>query len=450
MDILNKIFPSKNGNTRTVAVKKNVIYSLLLKGISIIVSFALVPLTIGYVSSDLYGVWLTISSIQAWITFLDVGFSQGLKNKLTEAIAKDQWEKGRKLVSTTYLLMVLIFVPTCIVIELLIPFINWCNLLNVSSLHSENIKYALHIMVFLCSVQMIVNVLVSVIAAFQKVALSNSFIVIGNILALIIIAIIRNTTPPSLVSLCFSLGLMPLVVTIIASFYFYCKDFKRISPSFHHVDLSLTKDLWNLGYRFFLINIQVVVLYQSTNILISNISNPNEVTTYNIAYKLLSSAMMVYTIITAPLWPAYTDAYVKNDFLWMKNMRSKMIKILIASVGLCFMLALCSKSIYSLWINDQVQVPWTMTGFVALYVSVYCWMNLNGTLIIGMGKLKIQTILVTAGMVIHIPLSLFLSRYIGAYGVLVSLIFINMVYAIVLHIQVAKLLNNKASGIWLE
>ncbi len=74
-----------------------------------IISFMLVPLTIGYVSSDLYGVWLTLSSILTWLTFLDIGFSQGLKNKLAEAIAQTDWGKGKSLVSTTYFLMILIF-----------------------------------------------------------------------------------------------------------------------------------------------------------------------------------------------------------------------------------------------------------------------------------------------------------------------------------------------------
>ena len=58
-------------------------------------------------------------------------------------------------------------------------------------------------------------------------------------------------------------------------------------------------------------------MYQCTNILISNVSGPNEVTSYNIAYKYLGIAMMIYSIILSPLWPAFTDAYTKKDFNWM-------------------------------------------------------------------------------------------------------------------------------------
>lgn len=139
------------------------------------VSFALVPLTIGYVSSELYGVWLALSSILAWFGFLDIGFSQGLKNKLSEAIVFDDWEKGKSLVSVTYFMMILIFLPVCVVFELIIPLIDWCSLLNVNPIYSDEIVKAMYILVAMASLHMIVNVLVSVIAAFQKVALSNIF-----------------------------------------------------------------------------------------------------------------------------------------------------------------------------------------------------------------------------------------------------------------------------------
>ena len=85
--MINKLKLFFTGDNRSANVKKNILGSIFIKGISMVVSFMLVPLTIGYVSSELYGVWLTISSVLAWLSFLDVGFSQGLKNKLTEAIA---------------------------------------------------------------------------------------------------------------------------------------------------------------------------------------------------------------------------------------------------------------------------------------------------------------------------------------------------------------------------
>ena len=445
-----KVSKLLNGKNRSSKVLRNIFGSIVIKGISIIVSFALVPLTIGYVSSELYGVWLTISSVLAWLSFLDIGFSQGLKNKLTEAIAKNDWERGKSLVSTCYFMMLLIFIPVCIILECIIPLIDWASLLNVSSQYSGEIIKAMYVLIAFACLQMIINVVVSVAAAFQMVALSGTFVVIGNTISLGLIYVLTNTCPPSLVVLAFTLAAMPVFVTLIASFILFLGKFKNLAPNFSFVNRKYIKDLFGLGYKFFIINIQVVVLYQSTNILISNVSSPNEVTTYNIAYKLLSCAMMVYTLITGPLWPAYTDAYTRGDYDWMERMRMKMQKVLGMSVLACFAIALFSSPIYHIWIGDTVVVPFEMTIMVAIYVAVYCWMNLNGTVLVGIGKIQIETYMAFFGMIFHLPFSLFLGKYLGAYGVLVSLITINLFYAIMLHKQVNMILNKKAFGIWLK
>lgn len=438
------------GNSRSVAVKKNIIGSFLLKGVSLLTSFMLVPLTIDYVSPELYGVWLTMSSMLTWLSFMDIGFSQGLKNKLTEAIAKDDWERGKALVSTTYGMMIIIMVPVCVALEVAIPFVNWAALLNVNPNCSDEIANAMYVCIAFACLQMIVHVLVSVVAAFQKVALSSSFTVIGNIISLFLIVILTKTCPPSLVVLACTLAAMPILVTIIASLILFNGMFSKVSPNLRYFNKSYIKELFGLGYKFFIINIQVLVLYQSTNVLISNVSSPMEVTTYNIAYKLLNCAMMIYTMITAPLWPAYTDAYAREDYDWMKKMRKKMTKVLLLSIAGCVLITILSPYIYKIWVGDSVEVSFVMTSMVCLYVMAYCWMNLNGTFLVGMGKIKIETYLTVIGMIVHIPFSFFLSKYIGCYGVILSMIIINAFYAIVMRIQTVMLLNRTATGLWNE
>lgn len=44
-----------NGNARTIAMKRNVLYMLLIKGCSIFLGMFTVPLTLGYVNNETYG-----------------------------------------------------------------------------------------------------------------------------------------------------------------------------------------------------------------------------------------------------------------------------------------------------------------------------------------------------------------------------------------------------------
>lgn len=437
-------------NSRTAIVKKNIIASFFIKGCSIIISLLLVPLTLDYISSELYGIWLTLSSIVLWLNFFDIGFTLGLKNKLAEAIALKKWEYGKSLVSTTYFVMLLVFIPLCLLGIVLIPLIDWPTLLNVSSVYRIEINKALYVLLICFCAQMIVNVLATVVTACQKVALASLFPVLGNFLSLVVIYLLIQYSQSSLYILALSISLMPVIVLIIASFVLYRRKLRLISPSISSINKVYIKELWGLGSKFFFMQIQIIVLYQCTNFLISNISGPESVTSYNIAYKYLGVAMMIYTIILSPLWPAFTDAFVRKDYSWMKNVYRKMTLIYVISVVILLFMILVAPYVYDLWIGKKANVSWGMTLAVAIYMMIHSWDTLQVQLINGIGTIKLQTYVTFIGLILHIPLSVFLGKYIGDIGVVCSMILINILYSLIFTIQIRKILNKKASGIWME
>lgn len=445
-----KLWGNSTDNKRTLAVKRNALLSLLIKGASITISFLLVPLTLGFVSKELYGIWLTLSSVLFWLTFFDVGFTQGLKNKLTEAIALDNWERARSLVSTTYFVMVALFVPVCLLLEIIIPYVDWAAVVNVDSAYNNELKLILHILVACFSVQMIVNVLTSVVASFQQVSLSASFPMIGNFIALVLIWILSHVCSSSLLLLSLVMSVSPVLVFIVASFVLYKGRYRKVAPSIKAVRLEYVKDLWGLGAKFFLIQIQVLILYQCTNLLISNISGPDQVTTYNIAYRYLSISMMLYSILLSPLWPAFTDAYVKKDFAWMSRVYKKMCRIYLLSVVLLVLMVVLSPIVYQIWIGDKVDIPFEMTLVVAVYMAIHSWDLLQVELINGVGAVKLQTFVTSIGLFLHIPMSFLIGSYVGGIGVVCSMILINIVYVSCFTTQVHKLLTQKAKGIWVK
>lgn len=446
MNIINRI---TSGNNRSAAVKKNIIGSLIIKGFSIIISLLIVPITLGYVNAEMYGVWLTLSSIMMWFYFFDVGFTLGLRNKLTEALANNNYERGKKLVSTTYVMMLCIFLPLCIIIELIIPHIQLTTLLNVNIIYESQIQKTIKLLVLFFCLQMIINVITSVIASFQKVALSSLFGVIGQGISLIIIYILTLSYKDSnLTILAFSISLPPIIVTFIASIFLFRSKFQKVSPSFKYFDKKLIKDIFALGAKFFLIQVQVIILYQSTNILISNLSGPEQVTEYNIAYKYLGVIMMVFTLIVGPLWPAFTDAYTKKDFNWMRGIYNKMVKIFLTLAIILIIMTVISPFIYKLWVGDKAHVSWSMTIIVAIYILLHTWDTLQVQMINGIGTIKLQSYVTLIGLFCHIPLSLFLGEYLGAQGVVLSMSIINTIYIIFFTYQINLIINEKGKGIW--
>ena len=103
-----KEYINKFNFDRSQKANINTIVSLFFRGGSILLSFILVPLTINYINADAYGVWITLTSIVGWVAMFDIGIANGLKNKLSESLAEQDYEKGRMYVSTTYIIIGLI------------------------------------------------------------------------------------------------------------------------------------------------------------------------------------------------------------------------------------------------------------------------------------------------------------------------------------------------------
>ena len=438
-------------SARTRKVKNNVIGSLVIKGLSIVVQLILVPLTLGYVSDELYGIWLTLSSIVVWLNFFDIGFTLGLKNRLAEAIAKEDYEKGKRLVSTTYVLMAAIFIPLFCFGALAVPHIDWPYWLKVDAGYLPEIQSTLYILLGCFCLQMITNVLGAVVAAFQQVALSSLFPVIGNVASVAIIYVLTKTAPPSLMYLALAISIVPIVVVVVASAVLYSGAYRRVAPALGYFDKREIGSLFSLGGKFFLLQVQVVVLYQTTNFLISFVSSPATVTAYNIAYRYIGVAMMVFMIVLQPLWPAVTDAYTKGDFAWMKRVYRKMSLLYLLSSLAIVLLLLVSPLVYKVWIGGKAEVPFIMTAVVAIYVIVHTWDSLQVYIINGTGHIKLQVYVTLFGLIAHVPMSLLFGKYLGlgGLGVVLSMIVVNIVYASCFTLQINKLLNNTAKGIWI-
>ena len=438
------------GSERTATVKRNILGSIALKGISIIVQLLLVPLTLSYLSEELYGIWLTISSVILWLNFFDVGFSLGLKNRLAEAVALKNFEKGKKLVSTTYGMLVLIFIPLGIILEFIVPHINWSKFLNVSYSYNPILCDVMRILIVSFVLQMITNVIVTIVSAYQKVALGSSFSIIGNIISLIVVWLLTRYTAPSMINLAYAVSGIPVVVFAISSLILFHGTLKAVKPSVKSFRKSAIKDIFSLGIKFFIIQIQLIIMQQATNILISNVSNPDYVTFYNIAYRYIGTAMMLFSLVLGPLWPAFTDAYTNHDFSWMQIIYRKLVKLYYMILGTIWIMFVLSDFVYGIWIGKDVMVPWAMTFGIAIYFSIFIWDSFQINLINGIGTVKLQTFVTLIGIVFHIPLSFFLGKYIGAYGVIASLCLITAIYASFFTVQIRKILNRRAQGIWIE
>jgi O-antigen/teichoic acid export membrane protein len=439
------------GAQRSVSMKRNMLYIVLLKIINICVSLIIVPVTLGYLAEEEYGIWLTLSSMLAWIGFFDIGLTCGLRNKLTEALATNDTTKARVYISTTLSLLVSIIVVVFFAFIVIYRFVNWGAVFNTDALSSQSLGRVVFVTILFYAMRFILNVVTTVYYAVQRPAVVDFINTLGSVAALGIIYLMTHIhISGSLFGVALVFSSIPVIFYIIAYFSTFYNKYRYLMPSVRFIQLKYTKDLMGLGVNFFLVQITALVLFATSNFIITQLLSPSDVTIYNIAFKYYNVVLVFFTLILNPLWSAVTDAYVKQDFAWMGNAMRKMILLWVISVLGIALMTFVSTWVYEIWVGAKIasSIPFSLSIACAIYVSLYNWSNIFAYFVNGVGKIRLQFYIGCGNVLLYIPMSIFFVREMGIKGTVYALCIILIPACILLPIQYIKIMNHKNTGIW--
>jgi len=383
-----------------------------------------------------------------WMNTFDIGLSNGLRNKMAHSLALGERDNIVKYVSTTYAILFLISVAIFLSFFVLGSFFDWNELLNVKNSVSYNIWPIVLIAIGSFCIQFFLQPINSVLIATHQPFKSSLILLVGQVLTFILIYLLTIFTHGSLFLLVFAVAGSPLVVFLFANIYLYNTDLKLYAPKFSHVDFSTAKSLLGTGGIFFFIQMGAVILYQTDNIVITRTLGPDEVTTFNVAYKYFSIISVIFGIIMTPYWSAFTDAAAKNDWDWIKHSLRKMRMLWVYVSILAAGLYLFSSVAYYLWLRNKVTVPNFLSLNMAIFVVTVAWQSIYAYSLNGIGKLRIQLIFVVTTAIVNIPLSIVLIHWVGISGTVIANTILVFIMNIIFTYQVNLIVKQKATGIW--
>ncbi|PYF75461.1 lipopolysaccharide biosynthesis protein [Pedobacter nutrimenti] len=436
------------GHERTILLKLNILALFVLKGMSVVISFLLVPMTINYLNPIEYGLWLTLSSILIWVDFFDIGIGHGLRNKLSEALAKQEYDLAKSYVSTSFAFLSLISLMFFIFFICINPFLNWSSILNVDSEMGKYIgEIVIWVLAFFC-LRFVFKLLGIILSADQRPAIDSFLSVLSNILSIGIIFTLTKTTNGSLEYVAIAFSAAPPLIFLVAGVILFRKRYKKISPSFNYIKIEYVKGLLGLGIKFFVIQLSCLLIFSSANFIIIQLYGPKEVTTYNIAYKYFNIVIMVFTIIVTPLWSAFTNAYAKGDLVWIKRTVKKIEILWLFSLLITALLIVIGSFFYRFWIGKSIKIPLSLTLSMAAYAIVFNLLSTYNYVINGTGKVYIQTIHAIVSIIVYLPLAYLLCKFMGVSGVINASTIVLMPLVVCSYIQYKKIVAGTASGIW--
>lgn len=316
------------------------------------------------------------------------------------------------------------FITLSLIVLFIVPWllIDWAYVFNVRSELSQEITLLIGVTFILTAIQFTLKLVTTLLTADHKPALSAFIFTFTNTVILLLFLLFKSEISGNLVAIGALYSGVPLVVLVISSIIIFNGKFKAIKPRIKSFNLNKVKDLFNLGIQFFVIQIAVLVIFQTDSLIISHTLSPEEVTPYNIIFRYFGIVTMMAGIVMTPFWSAFTEANAKGDYIWIKNIIIKQIKFLIPASALIILLLLLAPWLIPIWLGKEINLSLTLLSGMAIYAFISIWNNIFSFFLNGISKTKTQMITSVAGTLINIPLSVYFAHLFGVGGVIMATI----------------------------
>jgi O-antigen/teichoic acid export membrane protein len=444
---MNRLF--KTGHPRTQKIKKNVAVSFVIKGLSILLGLIQVPILLAYLDSEKYGVWLTIASIVMWVQHFDLGLGHGLRNKFAEALAKKDLDRASGLVSTAYLSMVVLMGGIFILFVPVAYLINWNSVLNVYTITSSELRQTVLLVFLMFTLRFIFHLVTVILKADQRPAVSDVFLPLASLLSLGLIFVVKFFVEDSLFWASAIMSIPPVLVLIFGNIYFFSKDYNLFRPKISLFNKLFLNDIFSLGFKFFLGQLIALIMFSSSNLILTNVVNPTEVTIFNVARQYYGLPLTFFMIILTPYWSAITDAYTLNEYSWIKSNIRKLHTVS-AIFALCMLsMLLLSDFAFKFWLGGRLTIPFNLSVLFVTYNIIVLFLSPYNFFLNGVGKLNLGIRIGCFKLVTFLPVAIFFVKHFDAAGLIVALILVNSLPNFIFNrIQYYKIINKTAEGIW--
>jgi O-antigen/teichoic acid export membrane protein len=369
------------------------VMSAIANALNTLTVFASVPLTLRYLGAERYGLWMTITSVVAFLSFADLGVGNVLLNIISEANGKGDIESARKNIASAFYLLVFIALGIALIFTSAYFFINWSAFFNVTSLTAKS-EAGPAVTVFLAC--FLVNLPLSLVPrirmGYQQGYISGIWLAISNLIGLgllFVVAYIRAGLPWLILTI-IGTSVLGNVFNGIALFGFQRPD---LAPNLRDISYKIAGEIIGVGSLFLILQVTNAITYSADNIIIAQILGPAAVTNYAVPSKLFTLLPLVLYMFLSPLWPAYSEAIARGDENWAKK---TLAKTLLISGVLCFLagifLLIFGKVILDIWTGSKVVFSFSLMLALGVWTTVQAIISALSMFLNALKKIGFQAI----------------------------------------------------------
>jgi O-antigen/teichoic acid export membrane protein len=379
------------------------------KSVRMLNTVAAVPVTIGYLGAERFGLWMSLSSFIALVFGVaDLGLGCAIQNVVSNCSGRDDTEGMRRDLSSAFLLLCVVPMAMLAMFFLVYPVTPWNRVFGLrGSLAAREAGPAVAFCVVSYLATIPLGAAARVQVGFQEGfraniwdAASAGLGVIGTLVA----AYFRATLPVLVLA---SAG-APLVVLAANSIVEFRWRRPWLRPRWRWFEWRRGKALIGSGIQFLLAGAGTLALMGAPVLVIGNRFGVAEAGPYALTYRVLLVPMTLLSLVWAPLWPAYAEAHARNDFYWIRTTMQRTWKLfLFVPAPLVIALGFCTPQIVTAWTGGRLRPSLAEACATAVFTVVTSFLVVCATPLLARGRAKLPAVVLPImGALAFLPLAL--------------------------------------------
>jgi O-antigen/teichoic acid export membrane protein len=368
---------------RTIGIRKSILAGLLGKGVGFMVNLMIVPISLKYLGQQEFGYWSALYSTILWLNFFDLGLGAGLQNYLTIALAQNDMQQARRMVSSVFFAFCGIALTLLALSFIWVPIIHWDVFFNAPSHMATGLRRTVFMVLFLFIFQFPFSITQSIYSAYQQKYRQIFWNALTALLTLMMVFCMTRRSG-GMVNLALATSGSLWIVSLLNACYVYWIWKKPLRPSLACFSFDEIKRLFRISLSFMGLQLAALIFYQMDHFIILKTLGPDSVTAYAVVQRLFLTLLALFTLVANPFWPAITDAFARQEIGWIKNALKRLNKIVIFLLGpVITLLVLFGRPVMAIWLKNDSYYSigmFSLFGIVTLslaFQSVYSYV-MNG------------------------------------------------------------------------
>jgi O-antigen/teichoic acid export membrane protein len=393
--------------------------SMSAKGVKVLTALVSVPLTINYLGTERYGLWMTIGSLVTVLAFADLGVGNGLLNAISEADGRDDRVLAARYVSSAFVMLTSVALLLGTALVVLYPLIGWGRIFNVTSpraLLEAGPAAAVFLACFIVSLP--AGIVQRVQLGYQEGFANSLWEAAGSVIGLVGILFATHYRA-GLPWLVLAMAGGPTLTLVLNAIVLFTRRRAYLRPSLSRADRATAVGLFRVGILFFVLQVVGAAAFFSDNLVAAHILGAQSVTQYAVPMKLFDMITLVCSFLLAPLWPAYGEAITRGDHGWVKRMLKRSLTAALVGTSIAALgIVLSAGAFLRIWAAGAVHAPMILLiGF-----GVWTVMNTCGSALAmflnGVSAIRFQAVCAVAMGASALALKIFFARRFGLPGII--------------------------------